>query len=88
MEENKHPEIIVTKSDQNQDNLREALKNAIEDASNDIEMKIIWKLLEACIQSILTYRGETWNKTKKEIQEINRSLDNKLFIKKILMIPP
>ena len=41
MEENKHPEIIVTKSDQNQDNLREALKNAIEDASNDIEMKTL-----------------------------------------------
>ena len=53
---------------------------------NDIEMEIIWKLLETCIQSIMTYGGETWNTTKKEMQEINRSLDK--IIKRILMTPP
>ena len=53
---------------------------------NGIYLEIIWKLLETCIQSIMTYGGETWNTTKKEMQEINRSLDK--IIKRILMTPP
>jgi hypothetical protein len=53
---------------------------------NNIEMEIIWKLLEACIQPIMTYGGETWDPTKQELIEINRAMDK--IIKRILMTPP
>ena len=33
---------------------------------NDIQMETAWKLIETCIQPILTYGGETWRLNKKE----------------------
>ena len=33
---------------------------------NNIEFETAWKLLETCIQPIITYGGESWNINKKE----------------------
>ena len=52
---------------------------------HNIEMKIIWKMIETCIIPIITYGGETRCPTKKENKEINNILDN--IIKRILMVP-
>ena len=52
---------------------------------HNIEMKAIWKMVEACIIPITTYAGETRNQTIKENKEINGILDN--IIKRILMVP-
>jgi hypothetical protein len=51
----------------------------------EIEMQTAWKLLETCIQPIITYGGETWNPNKKEEKEINRIQEN--IIMRILMVP-
>ena len=32
---------------------------------NNIELETAWKLLETCIQPIITYGGESWNINKK-----------------------
>ena len=53
---------------------------------NNIEMELIWTLIEAVIQPISTYAGETWSPTKKETEEINRLLDQ--VIRRILLVPP
>ena len=50
-----------------------------------IEMESTWKLLETCVNPIITYGGETWEPNKKETSEMNRILDN--IIKRILMTP-
>ena len=51
----------------------------------NIHMKVIWKLIEACIIPIITYAGETRNPNKNENKTINSILDN--TIKRILMVP-
>jgi hypothetical protein len=51
----------------------------------NIEMQTAWKLLEACIQPIITYGGETWNLNKKEEKDINRIQEN--IIRRVLMTP-
>ena len=51
----------------------------------NIELQTIWKLLETCIQPIITYACETWNPTKQEVKEINRIQES--IIKRILMTP-
>ena len=51
----------------------------------NIELQTIWKLLETCIQPIITYACETWNPTKKEMSEIERIQES--IIKRILMTP-
>ena len=50
-----------------------------------IELETAWKLLETCIQPILTYGGETWKLNKKEEIKINQIQAN--IIKRILMVP-
>ena len=52
---------------------------------NKIELETAWKLLETCIQPILTYGGETMNTTKKEQRKINQIQEN--IIRRILMVP-
>ena len=48
-------------------------------------MKVVWKLVEACIIPILTYAGETRNPNKTENRAINNILE--CIIKRILMVP-
>ena len=48
-------------------------------------METAWKLLETCIQPIITYGGETWNMTKKEEKLLNQIQEN--IVKRILMTP-
>ena len=45
---------------------------------NKIQMEVIWKLVNTCIIPTLTYSAEAWIPTKKEIQEIQKILDNAL----------
>ena len=52
---------------------------------NKIELETAWKLIETCIQPILTYGGETMNTTKKEQRKINQIQEN--IIRRILMVP-
>ena len=52
---------------------------------NKIELETAWKLLETCIQPILTYGGETMNNTKREERKINQIQEN--IIRRILMVP-
>ena len=51
----------------------------------NIEMEVVWKLVETCIIPIITYGGETWDMTKKDTISANRILDN--IIKRLLMVP-
>ncbi len=50
-----------------------------------IEMETIWKTLETCITSVITYGGETWKPNKGEMKSINQIMDN--ILKRILMVP-
>ena len=50
-----------------------------------IEMEVIWKLVETCIQPIILYAAETWNTTKKEMNQINKIYDD--IIKRVLKTP-
>ena len=50
-----------------------------------IEMDTAWKLVKTTIIPIITYAGESIDMNKKEIQEINRILDN--ILKRLLMVP-
>ena len=50
-----------------------------------IELRVIWELVECCITAIITYGAETWKTKKKEMDNINRIMDN--IIKRILMVP-
>ena len=52
---------------------------------NNIELETAWKLLETCIQPIITYGGETWEMTKQEKKRINQIQEN--IIRRILMLP-
>ena len=52
---------------------------------NNIELETAWKLLETCIQPIITYGGETWEMTKQEEKRINQIQEN--IIRRILMVP-
>ena len=52
---------------------------------NNIELETAWKLLETCIQPIITYGGESWNINKKEQKSLNRIQEN--IIRCILMVP-
>ena len=50
-----------------------------------IELETAWKLLEACIQPIITYGGETWKTNKREQKALNQLQEN--IIRRILMVP-
>ena len=50
-----------------------------------IQMKTIWRLLDACIKPIITYACETWYPRKGDISKLNKILDN--IIKRILKTP-
>ena len=50
-----------------------------------IEIESIRKLLETCVNPIITYGGETWEASNTEMREMNKILDN--IIKRILMTP-
>ena len=52
---------------------------------NNIELETAWKLVETCIQPIITYGGESWNINKKEQKSLNRIQEN--IIRRILMVP-
>jgi hypothetical protein len=51
----------------------------------NIEMEVIWNLVEVCIIPIITYGSETWEMNKTEKNEANRILDN--ILKRLLMVP-
>jgi hypothetical protein len=51
----------------------------------NLEMEIVWKLVETCIIPIITYGGETWDLNKGENKKSNAILDN--ILKRILMVP-
>ena len=48
-------------------------------------METIWKLIEICLITIITYACELWDPNKEGHGMINRILDN--IIKRILMVP-
>ena len=52
---------------------------------NNIELETAWKLVETCIQPIITYGGESWNINKKEQKSLNRIQEN--IIRRVLMVP-
>ena len=52
---------------------------------HNIELEVAWKLLETCVQPIITYAGETWKTTKLEMEKINQIQEQ--IIKRILMTP-
>ena len=52
---------------------------------NNIELETAWKLVETCIQPIITYGGESWNLNKKEQKSLNRIQEN--IIRRVLMVP-
>ena len=52
---------------------------------SQIEMETIWTVMEACIIPTLTYSGEAWHPSKKNLQETNQIMDN--IIKRILKLP-
>ena len=52
---------------------------------NNIQMEAAWKLVETCIQPIITYGGETWKLNKKEKKTLNQIQEN--IIRRILMVP-
>ena len=51
----------------------------------EIEMQVVWELVECCITAIITYGAETWYTTKTEMDKLNKLMDN--IIKRILMVP-
>ena len=51
----------------------------------NMEMKVIWKLVNSCIIPILMYGAETWTPTKAETTSIQKMLNN--VITRILQIP-
>jgi hypothetical protein len=51
----------------------------------NIEMEVIWRLVETCIIPIITYGGETWEMTKSDTKNANRILDN--ILKRLLIVP-
>ncbi len=50
-----------------------------------IKMQAIWQLIEASIIPIITYASESWNPTKKELEEI-QTIFNKI-LREVLRIP-
>ena len=52
---------------------------------HNIEMSTIWKLLDTCIISIITYGAEAWTTTKAEENALQKILDN--IIKRIIKTP-
>ena len=52
---------------------------------NNLQMETAWKLIETCIQPIITYGGESWKLNKKENKMINQIQEN--IICRILMVP-
>ncbi len=60
--------------------------NIAQDAKfKNINMEYIWKLVETCIEPIITYGAENWKPLKKEIKSINKIWEG--IIKRILMVP-
>ena len=51
----------------------------------NIQMQVIWKLVETCIIPIITYATETYQPTKSETKTLNTILDN--ILKRILKVP-
>ena len=54
-----------------------------EDFSN-IEMKVMWKILESCISPIITYGGEAWESKEADFKKVNTIYEN--IIKRILKV--
>ena len=54
---------------------------------NNIELETAWKLVETCIQPIITYGRESWNLNKKEQKSLNRIHENTCIIRRVLMVP-
>ena len=52
---------------------------------SQIEMETIWTVMEACIIPTITYSGEAWHPSKKNLQETNQIMDN--ILKRILKLP-
>ena len=48
-------------------------------------MKAIWELIQCTILAIITYACKTWNANKREIEKINRIMDN--ILKRVLRTP-
>ena len=51
----------------------------------NIEMEVMWKLLETCIMPIITYGGEAWEIKKQDYKKINSMFEN--IIRRILKVP-
>ena len=52
---------------------------------NGIKMQAIWQLIEASIIPMLTYTSESWNPTKKELDEI-QTIFNKVLVE-VIRVP-
>ena len=66
-----------------------ALQTIFNLAGNDnfsnMEMKVIWKLVDTCIIPIITYAAEAWMPTKAEMEQLEKIFSNTL--KRILKTP-
>ena len=51
----------------------------------NIELDVIWRLVESCIQSIILYGCETWVPNKADYEKLNRIQES--VIRRILMTP-
>ena len=51
----------------------------------NIELDVIWRLVESCIQPIILYGCETWAPSKSEFEKLNRIQE--AVIRRILMTP-
>ena len=52
---------------------------------SQIEMETMWTVMEACIIPTITYSGEAWHPSEKNLQEANQIMDN--ILKRILKLP-
>ena len=66
-----------------------ALQTIFNLAGNDnlsnMEMKVVWKLVDTCIIPIITYAAEAWMPTKAEMEQLEKIFSNTL---KIIMKTP
>ena len=55
------------------------------DNFSNMEMKVVWKLVDTCIIPIITYAAEAWMPTKTEMEQLEKIFSNTL--KRILKTP-
>ena len=55
------------------------------DNFSNMEMKVVWKLVDTCIIPIITYAAEAWMATKSEMEQLEKIFSNTL--KRILKTP-